>query len=103
MAKRKYQRPTHAYRIGQLMALSAALLHAPYCLAEVASDAQNPGKMTAVPDQRALLLYLGEFDPELDPVELSQMGDALVGAQENNSDAKTAAQASAHAANEPKN
>ena len=83
------------------MLFSAALMHTPLCLAELASDAQELG--SAEPDQRALLLYLGEFDPALDPVELSQIDDALEGGQATNTDAKTAAETSKNAANEPKN
>jgi|GEM_PF-3344958 len=104
MAKREYPRRTRALRFGQLMLLSSALTNTPLCLAEFSSDALDPGKTAATElDQRALLLYLGEFDPELDPVELDQIGDALAGTQENNTDTKTAAGTSAHAANEPKN
>ena len=86
------------------MLLGAALINTSSCLAELANDAQAPDK-TAAPalEQRALLLYLGEFDPELDPVELSQMDDSFARAQEKNTDAKTAAEESEHAANNPKN
>ena len=83
------------------MLLSAALMQTPLSLAELASDAPDLG--SAEPDQRALLLYLGEFDPALDPVELSQIDDALEGVQATNTDAKTAAGTSKNAANEPKN
>ena len=87
------------------MLLSAALMRTPLCLAELASDApaQAPELGSAVPDQRALLLYLGEFDPELDPVELSQIDEPLEGVQTTNTDAKTAAEMSTDAAHEPKN
>ncbi len=88
------------------MLLSAALMRTPLCLAELASDApaQAPELgSAAAADQRALLLYLGEFDPALDPVELSQIDDPPAGTQKTKTDAKTAAESSAHAAHEPKN
>ena len=107
MAKREYQRRTRARRFGQLMLLSSALMNTQLCLAEL-SDAENSDKNSdktaaAELDQRALLLYLAEFDPELDPVELSQMDAALSGEQEKKTDAKTAAEASADAVVDPKN
>lgn len=85
------------------MLLSTALINTPLCLAELDRDAIDPGKVAPELDQRALLLYLGEFDPELDPVELTQMNNVLEGAREQKTDVKTAAGTSAHAANEPKN
>ena len=85
------------------MLLGAALMHTPLCLAELASDAPDPGSAESVPDQRALLLYLGEFDPELDPFELNQIDEPLEGVQTTNTDAKTAAEMSTNAAHEPKN
>ena len=87
------------------MLLSAALMHTQLSLAELASDAPDLGSAVPEPepDQRALLLYLGEFDPELDPVELSQIDDALEGVQATNTDAKTASETRKNAANEPKN
>ena len=96
MAKREYQRRTRARRFGQLMLLAAAL-NPPLSLAERDSDAADAGK-AVVPAQnsRELLLYLGEFDPELDPIEISQMDDA----PENTTDLETAVGASTH---EPKN
>lgn len=84
------------------MLLAGALMNTPLCLAEAsASDAHK----TSVPEQssRELLLYLGEFDPELDPVELSQMDAALESELERKTAAKTAAEERADAANEPKN
>ncbi len=92
MAKREYPRDTRARRFGQLMLLSAALMNTPLSVAEVAAAGE-----TTVPalSERELLLYLGEFDPELDPVEISQMNDALA----EKTDAKTSAEANAH---EPK-
>ncbi len=103
MAKRKYQRRARARRFGQLMLLAAALLNTPVCLAELDSNTADASKVAA-PEQssRELLLYLGEFDPELDPVELSQMSDTLEDELESNTDAKTAAEVRADAANEPK-
>ena len=97
MAKREYQRRTRARRFGQLMLLAAALMNPPLSLAERDSDAADAGK-AVVPAQnsRELLLYLGEFDPELDPIEISQMDDA----PENTTDLETAVEASTH---EPKN
>ena len=97
MAKREYQRRTRARRFGQLMWLTAALMNTPLSLAERDSDAPDAGK-TIVPEQnsRALLLYLGEFDPELDPIEISQIDDV----PENTTDIKTAVEASTY---EPKN
>ena len=96
MAKRDYPRRTHARRFGQLMLLSAALMNTPFGLAELDREVAVAPE-TAVPalSERELLLYLGEFDPELDPVEISQMNDALA----EKTDAKTSAEADAH---EPK-
>ena len=85
------------------MLLSAALMQTPLSLAELASDAPDLGSAVPEPDQLALLLYLGEFDPALDPVELSQIDDALEGVQATNTDAKTASETRKNAANEPKN
>ena len=96
MAKRDYPRRTRARRFGQLMLLSAALMNTPFGLAELDREVAVAPE-TAVPalSERELLLYLGEFDPELDPVEISQMNDALA----EKTDAKTSAEADAH---EPK-
>jgi hypothetical protein len=96
MAKRDYPRRTRARRFGQLMLLSAALMNTPFGLAELDREVAVAAE-TAVPalSERELLLYLGEFDPELDPVEISQMNDALA----EKTDAKTSAEADAH---EPK-
>ncbi len=96
MAKRDYPRRTRARSFGQLMLLSAALMNTPFGLAELDREVAVAPE-TAVPalSERELLLYLGEFDPELDPVEISQMNDALA----EKTDAKTSAEADAH---EPK-
>ena len=103
MAKRRYQRRTRAGRFGQLMLLAAALMNMPVCLAEQEIDAVDASK-TAVAEQssRELLLYLGEFDPELDPVEISQLNDALAADPAIKTETKTAAEASTDAAIEPK-
>ena len=107
MAKREYPRDTRARRFGQLMLLSAALMNTPLSLAEprlgVTSQPNEPDRDAAVAGEttvpalsdRELLLYLGEFDPELDPVEISQINDALA----EKMDAKASAEAGAH---EPK-
>ena len=107
MAKRDYPRRTRARRFGQLMLLSATLMNTPLSWAEsrlgvtsqpneLDSEAAVAGE-TVLPalSERELLLYLGEFDPELDPVEISQMNDGLA----EKTDAKTSAEAGAH---EPK-
>lgn len=96
MAKRDYPRRTRARRFGQLMLLSAALMNTPLSLAEPDRDPTVAGE-AAMPalSERELLLYLGEFDPELDPVEISQMNDALA----EKPDAKTSAEADAHEPN----
>ena len=114
MAKRKYQCRTRAHGFGQLMWLAAALMNTPLCLAEMdrgavdgnavdgnAVDASNVAALQQ--SSHELLLYLGEFDPELDPVELSQMGDVLEAELDVKTEPKPAAEASARAANEPKN
>ena len=107
MAKRDYPRRARARRFGQLMLLGAALMNTPLSLAEsrlgVTSQPNQPDRAAAVAGEtaapalsdRELLLYLGEFDPELDPVEISQMNDALA----EKTDAKTSAEVDAH---EPK-
>ena len=84
------------------MLLAGALINTSLCLAE--PDTLVADK-TAVPEpsSRELLLYLGEFDPELDPVELSQMNDALEAELESKTEATTAAEVRSDAANEPKN
>lgn len=103
MAKRRYQRRTRARRFGQLMLLAAALMNTPVCLAEQESTAVDTSKtIPAEQSSRALLLYLGEFDPELDPVEISQLNEVLAADPAVKADTKTAAEASANAAIEPK-
>ncbi len=104
MAKQEYQRRTRALRFGQLVLLSVALINTSLCLAELASEAHDLGKPVASePVQRTLLLYLGEFDPEADPVELSQIDSALEDEIAIKTEAKTAAEGIKNAANEPKN
>ena len=85
------------------MLLAGALMNTSLCLAESEREAVGADSTSApAPNSRELLLYLGEFDPELDPVELSQIDDSLEGDLESKTDAKTAAEARADAANEPK-
>ncbi len=101
MAKQKQQHPTRFGRLWQLMLLSGALLNTQFCFAGVTDDADAAELAASQSDQRELLLYLGEFDPELDPVEITQMGDAHGGMHEKKTDAKTGEE-NANAANEPK-
>ena len=85
------------------MLLAAALINMPVCLAEQESDAVDTSKTAAAEQSsRELLLYLGEFDPELDPIEISQLNDALAADPAVETDSKTAAEASTDAAIEPK-
>ena len=86
------------------MLLGVALINTSLCLAELASEVHDLGKPVAPePVQPALLLYLGEFDPDADPVELSQTDRALEDEIAIKTEAKTAAEGSKNAANDPKN
>ena len=83
------------------MSLSGALLNTQFCFAGITDDGDAAGDAASQSDQRELLLYLGEFDPEFDPVEIAQMADAHDGTQEKKTDAKTGEE-NTSAANEPK-
>ncbi len=104
MAKRRHQRRPCAIGFGQLMYLAAALMHIPISFAQVESDVIKPANSAeANADQRALLLYLGEFDPEADPVELSQMSGAIAYGLEVKTNLDTTMEAGANAVDKPKN
>lgn len=104
MAKSEHQPRSRTLRLGQLMLLAALLIDTPPGHAQPESDAFEPAN-TALPDadQRALLLYLGEFDPETDPVELSQMSDDIADEPDAQSKSDETMEVGENAADTPKN
>ncbi len=81
MASGKSYSAWRAFGLGQLMlvssALSAANQLAGTAPAEATAAVQSPDAASAPNDDstRAVLLYLGEFAPELDPIEVNALAE----------------------------